>query len=368
MINTLFLNNKIGGENMHLIVPIAGQSSRFPGLRPKWMLNHPNGNLMIAQSIYGLDLSNIEEIIVICLKEHEDQYSVKNMLFKQFQKINLADKLRVIVIEESQSQPHTVYQGLKLANVEGPIFIKDSDNFFTYKPDSANSVCYACFEDLNRGNVTNKSYILQNESGRILNIVEKRVISDRFCCGGYSFADAFEFIKVYEQLQNIPNLYISHLIYQMILNGVTFSGKRVHNYLDWGTLEDWDAYRNRFCTLFVDLDGTLVENSAEFMSPFWGETDPIRDNIEVINRLYESGYGEIIITTTRSQEYEQVTHEQLARIGLKYHRILFGIFHSKRIVINDYSKSNPYRSCEAINLNRNSSQLAEMLQGVVPLP
>jgi len=74
-------------------------------------------------------------------------------------------------------------------------------------------------------------------------------------------------------LSDIPNLYVSHIIYQMILEGASFSGSPVTQFEDWGTLKDWNSYRSRFCTLFVDLDGVLVENSAEYFSPFWGRLE-----------------------------------------------------------------------------------------------
>ena len=36
---------------MKLLLPIAGRSSRFPNMKPKWLLTHPNGNFMIDESI-----------------------------------------------------------------------------------------------------------------------------------------------------------------------------------------------------------------------------------------------------------------------------------------------------------------------------
>lgn len=353
---------------MILILPVAGQSTRYPNMRPKWMLNHPNGNLMLVQSFYQWDLKNVECIVVICLRQHVDQYNVQNMLSKQFEKLGLLDKLQIIVIEQSNSQPHTVYQGLLKADISGPIFIKDSDNYFSCSPKEINEVCFANISDYDRQNVGNKSYIVMNELGSIVNIVEKRIISDSFCTGGYGFASAGDYIRTYEKLETVPGLYISHIIYQMMLDGIIFSGSRVSNYLDWGTLDDWNAYRQKYCTLFVDLDGVLVGNSAEYFQPFWGETDAIQQNIDAVNRLYDSGYAEIILTTSRIQDSEQMTYEQLKRTGVKYHRILFGLFHAKRIIINDYSDSNPYRSCDAVNIQRDSPQLKDMLLGLISFP
>jgi len=350
---------------MHLVLPIGGQSSRFPDVRPKWMLNHPNGNLMLVEAFHGWDLNQVESILVIGLRQHEEQYQIRAMLQKQFTKLGLENKIRIECIEKSDSQPHTVYQGIKLANLQGPIFIKDSDNYFHHVLAPGNTVCYASIGEIKRGNVINKSYLLLNEQGTVLNIVEKRLISDTFCTGGYGFGDAEEFCMAFEKMDDIPNLYVSHIIYQMILDGAVFNSACVQRYTDWGTLQDWQTYRSQFSTLFIDLDGVLVENSAEYFSPRWGETEGIRKNVETINALYDSGYGEIILTTTRGQEYESVTVEQLKRIGLKYHRILFGLLHAKRIIINDYSKTNPYRSCDAINLPRNSTQLTEMLSSLI---
>ena len=34
-----------------LIIPVAGKSSRYPGMRPKWLLTMPDGKLMLEKSI-----------------------------------------------------------------------------------------------------------------------------------------------------------------------------------------------------------------------------------------------------------------------------------------------------------------------------
>ena len=347
---------------MRLILPVAGQSSRFPGLRPKWLLTHPGGDLMIAASIRGLNLQHVDEIIVICLKAHYNEYDLDRVLKRQFDKLNLIDKLRIVQIDDSESQPHTVYQGLRKAKVDGPVLIKDADNHFEFTPVGGNVTCYVAMDDIKWVDPINKSYVVLDEQNAVVNIVEKQVISDTFCVGGYGFDEATDFARAFEKVHEFSNLYISHVIYQMILAGCPFVGERVRGYLDWGTLRQWNAYRSRFCTLFIDLDGTLVESSGEFFSPAWGESPAIEENVRIVNKLHDSGYAKIIIFTSRDPAYEEVTRLQLERIGLKHDQVIFGLFHSKRIIVNDYSKSNPYKSCEAINLRRDSSELVEMLE------
>lgn len=64
-----------------LIVPCGGKSSRFPGLKPKWMLTHPDGMLMVQKSILGLLRNNkFDRIIVTILKQHEIDYDAIEVL------------------------------------------------------------------------------------------------------------------------------------------------------------------------------------------------------------------------------------------------------------------------------------------------
>ena len=132
--------------------------------------------------------------------------------------------------------------------------------------------------------------------------MEKRVISNFFCSGAYGFEDAQEYLRNFNTLSHLKNLYISHIIYQMLLEDKAFSAAVCTDYSDWGTLKDWNRYKAQFGTLFVDLDGTLVRNSGEHFEPVWGTTEGLKENIQVINRLYDSGKVQIIITTSRKEE------------------------------------------------------------------
>jgi cupin superfamily acireductone dioxygenase involved in methionine salvage len=114
----------------------------------------------------------------------------------------------------------------------------------------------------------------------------------------------------------------------------------------------------------VDLDGTLIRDSGEYFEPVWGKTDGIKENIQAINRLYDGGKVQIIVTTSRKEEARQLTIQQLEREGLRYHQIVFGLNHGKRIVVNDYSRSNPFKSCDSVNIAHDSAELDEMLEAL----
>ena len=74
-------------------------------------------------------------------------------------------------------------------------------------------------------------------------------------------------------------LYISHIIYQQLLDGVTFKAQKVERYSDWGTLEDWNKYKSEYKTIFTDLDGVLVENSAEYFEPHGEQQTPAKKTL-----------------------------------------------------------------------------------------
>lgn len=351
---------------MKLILPVAGQSTRFPGVKPKWLLTHPNGNLMVTEAARGLALSEFSDIYIVCMKSHFDKYELHDPLISQFETMGCKDKLHVITLDtQTKSQPETVYESIQKAGITGQIYIKDSDNYFVENRVCGNFISTYDLNDMDLVYAKNKSYVSINEQNIITNIVEKRIISSMFNVGGYGFKSSDDFCLYYEKLANEDNLYISHIVYNMMLDGHIFLNSRVENYLDWGTLKEWNLYKSKFATLFVDIDGTLVKNSGQFFKPKWGETGRIEKNVEMLNSLYETGKVHIILTTSRTKDYKEITEQQLQREGIKYHQVIYGLYHAKRIIINDYANSNPYKSCDSINLKRDSDELQNMLADIM---
>jgi len=352
---------------MDLIITAAGQSTRFPDSRPKWLLTHPQGNLMVAESIKGLPYDDFEEIHMVVLKEHLETYGCESGIKDAFGILGIRGKLRLVILEEpTKNQPETVSKCLSITGRQVSFLIKDTDNYFESKDIIPNSIMTYDLMRMNNVNASNKSYVEKNEKGLITNILEKQIISSEFCCGGYSFASPSEFQKNFEEIKHHDDLYLSHVVFQMILNDIAFTTSPVEEYFDWGTKKDWDEYKSAFGTFFVDIDGLLVENSGRFFSPFWGTTGPIQNNIDAINKLYNSGRTQIILTTSRSSQFSHISEHQLKELGVGYHRIIYDLMHCKRTIINDYAASNTYPSCEAINIERdNYSELNSKLSGVL---
>ena len=351
---------------MNLIIPCAGESSRFPDTRPKWMLTQPDGKLMVVSSLGGLQLNNVENIYVVVLRKHLEQYQCEDGIKEAFADAGFGEKLNLVILDEvTESQPETIAKAIEIANVSGSIFIKDCDGCFRAEVKPVNEVCVYDLSKMNLVHAANKSYVICDEHGLVSNIAEKNIISSTFCVGGYAFEDAKVFLNYFNKMKHLPNLYVSHLIYQMMLDNHTFGVQGVDEYVDWGTLSEWTLYKQEYATLFIDIDGVLVENSGQYFSPRWGETSAITENVKAINSMFDSGKTQVILTTARKDSFKKQTEKQLENAGVKYHQIIYGLLHCKRIIVNDYSKTNPYKSCDAINLKRNSAELGEMLRDCV---
>ncbi len=350
-----------------LLLPVAGRSSRYPGMRPKWLLTHPRGTLMLTEAIRGLNPRQYNRVVIVALESHEREYRFSGPLVEEIAaEYGIPEgAIEVLLLKrETRSQPETIYEGLKQARVHGAFLVKDSDNYFLMPQiPSTNSVAVI---DLNTSKpilVGNKSYIRRRPEGSIQSIVEKQVVSNLFCCGGYFFEEAGEFCRHFELLKDQHGLYPSTIVQSLIDKGAGFRSVEAAHFEDWGTLPDWIAFKNTYATLFVELDGVIVLDSYRHFEPRWGSTEALRRNVATINRLYDSGKVEIILISSRRKEFAHVTEEQLRKNSIKYHRLVFDLpTGCRRILVGGFSENNPYEAACAINLRVNDDRLDEYLR------
>ena len=342
-----------------LLLPVAGRSSRFPGMRPKWLLTMPDGQLMIEKSIQGLDLTLFDRIVIVCLKEHLDKYTSEENVINSFISSTGVKPDLAILDEPTSSQSETIYNAINKASVEGAIFIKDCDNVFACNAKPINAVSTIDLNNVELIDAKNKSYVEVDSLGIISNIVEKDIISNFFCCGGYSFESATEFCSTYESINSDEEVYISHIIYKMLLNEAEFKLISAHSYIDWGTLREYRHYCKQHFTLFCDVDGVLLKNGSKFAKNGW-KTEGIAKNLTKISKLQSEGYLYLILTSSRPENEQEYTINELKKHGVRTDRCLFGLPHTRRYLINDYSPTNPYPSAVSINIERDSEVLDTM--------
>ena len=317
--------------------------------------------MMVTEAISGLNLDFFDHIYFICLQQHEDKYQFMKGFVSELDDAGLREKSNIVLLpEQTDSQSETVYTFLSGYDLDGFVFIKDSDGFYRCDVEERNQVAYFDLNDMDDINARTKSYVDLDVNDVVTNIVEKKVISSTFSSGGYGFADAKEFCKTFEKLQDMDGeCYISHIIFEMMLSGSTFYGTKTTDFKDWGTLDAWNKYKSQYKCLFVDIDGTLITNSSHHFPPYIGSGEPIENNIDFIAELHEQGKTKIVLTTSRPEKYRQLTIMELQTKGVPFDELVMGLPHCQRVIINDFARSNPYPSCKAINIPRNTDDLME---------
>lgn len=188
-----------------LIVPCAGKGM-LDG-KPKYLAQHPDGKLLIQKCLERIPVDGFQRILVVILQRDIDRYRVSLVVEDALKALSA----EIIALQDETARPaETVYQAMQLAMVQGSVVIKDSDN---------------CF-------------LIINEQRQIMDIFEKQFKSDVICAGLYGFADATDYLRVYERLNDhsypIQPLYVSHIIPYLI--GYV---QRVFRYVPCTSYEDW---------------------------------------------------------------------------------------------------------------------------------
>jgi hypothetical protein len=337
----------------YLIIPAAGRSSRFSTNKPKWLLTHPHGQLMIEEVVSGLDTKLYDECHIVILKEHCEKYDADVILKQCF-----GDLFKITILESpTKSSPETVVQCILKNNLEGQIIIKDCDCFVSYEePKNENFVIGLNIYNQEVKNLIEKSFIQTDESFILKNLIEKKVVSDTICVGVYSLNSKI-LVSLFNELNSFSNqeIYFSHLISLALEKNNIFTVGSATKYIDWGTSKEWFEYTSNLKTYIFDIDGIFLENTGKYGKKNWENYfSPIEDNVMALKKLSENG-SEIIFITSRTEKYLEYFKKYLNEMGIKYKSIISGCNHNKRIIVNDFSSTNPYPSCLSINIPRNGN-------------
>ena len=255
-----------------------------------------------------------------------------------------------------------MYEILKRANIsdDKEFFIKDCDSFFDHIPTEGNYVCVSSItehEVLKR--LSSKSFVISNDQGIINGIIEKKVVSDKFCVGGYKFDSVGLYKKTYEKLRdrNVKEIFVSHIIQDCLFHRHIFLEKQITNYVDVGTAEDWFEYNDR-PVIFCDIDGTLIKAQPKAM--YHEAPVALEENVKTLLKYQEKG-SQIVFTTARFKKYDDRTREILDSLGFKNYELVSGLQNVRRIIVNDYNEANPYPRATSINLKRDTDNLTDFI-------
>lgn len=111
-------------------------------------------------------------------------------------------------------------------------------------------------------------------------------------------------------------------------------------------------------TWIFDLDGTLVKHNGYLIDGVDSLLPGVREYLAEL-----PAEDKVLIVTSRTEEYQEMTELFLAEHGVRYDLILYGMPMGERILVND-AKPSGLQTAYAFNLNRNEFSLPEICREV----
>ena len=203
---TTLCNNK---KDITLVIPAAGKSSRYPDMRPKWMLTHPDGKMMIEKVLEEFRYKGYRRTCIVVLREHCSEFEADLVLKQAF-----GESIEVLILEKpTKSCPETIYKAIQDLKIKGRVIIKDTDCIVSPETVISENFIVGMSIDENSSikKIQNKSFIVKNDDNIIQDIVEKSIVSNNICLGVYCLLSE-EFIESYNQIIN-SNLLFEKMSY-----------------------------------------------------------------------------------------------------------------------------------------------------------
>lgn len=345
-----------------LLLPCGGKSSRYPGVRPKWMLTLPDGTLALKRAAESVAVSDFDRTVIAVRADHEERYGCRTMLRRAF-----GPDAEVLVLPgDTRGPADTVSHMIRYGGVSGRIAVKDADSFFRPKALPEGNFVAVC--DVRTApqmtHVGAKCFAVLNEDGLVVQMVEKSLVSNFVGVGLYGFSDAglFQdhFTPLFREVGE-GEIFVSHVLNCAILEGEAVSAHSVEDYVDVGTLGDWRRFVRMQGIIVCDLDGVVFENHSAFVAPYWDDPDkPIGPNVAVLLDWLQGG-AQLIFVTARPEACRAKTEAALAELGLGGQTLVMGCKHGRRFLVNDHAPSNPFPAAVGISIPRNTPCLGDYL-------
>jgi dTDP-glucose pyrophosphorylase len=211
---------------LNIVIPMAGKGSRFKDAGyafPKPLID-VGGKTMIEVVVNNLRPSCEHKFIFICQREHYEQYDLSNIL-----KNATRNKFEVVLINGiTEGAACTVLTAITHINNAHEMVIANSDQYIEKSLDS--------FVDTARNKsadgliMTFKashpkwSYARTDKSGRVLEVAEKKVISNDATVGIYFFKKGSDFVRgaeamIHKNIRSNNEFYVCPVYNELILEG-----------------------------------------------------------------------------------------------------------------------------------------------------
>jgi len=189
-------------QKFNIVVPMAGRGSRFTeqGYKDSKPFIDVNGKPMIQRVIENLNIEfdSDYEFVIICLKEDYDRYD-----FSIFDNIIGHEEWEVIcLLDVTEGAAQTILTSEQYINNNTPMLSFNSDQMIDYNPKET----FERFEKYDGGipcfygDGTDWSYAKNDDSGFVIEVAEKKQISNDATAGYYYWSKGSDYVKYAKQM------------------------------------------------------------------------------------------------------------------------------------------------------------------------
>lgn len=235
---------------MKIIIPMAGEGSRF--VQAGYALPKPlidiDGKSMIQRVVENLPFE--ADFIFVVRQEHLDNYSMESHL-----RAITNGRCEVVPVERlTEGAACTVLLAKSFIDSEEEFLVSNSDDLVEFDGDGFQKIRNEPSVDgiiFTFGASDPKwSFARCDGAGRIVEVAEKRPISDTATCGKYYFRRGSDFVAGAERMieKNIRTnneFYVCPVYNELIEDGKVIVPFDVYKMWGLGTPEDLDAYLDR---------------------------------------------------------------------------------------------------------------------------
>lgn len=233
---------------MNVVIPMAGRGSRLAG--------HPSGLPKPLIEIGGrplwswaascLPLERAERLVLVCLREHVSAYGLDAAFAEEFDGL----PLRLVVLDDvTDGQLRTVVASAGEWQLDAPLLVYNADTWFLH--DQAQLLASLERHDGVLG-VAEKpgdrwSFARVDDTGRVVEVAEKRRISNWACTGLYHFRDARRFLADAQAMFDAGDrtkgeYFVAPLYERMIARGESVGIAVAEQFMPLGTPEELEAF------------------------------------------------------------------------------------------------------------------------------
>jgi dTDP-glucose pyrophosphorylase len=207
---------------MKVIVPMAGRGSRFKNvgeMTPKPLIP-VLGKPMLYWALKSIDGIEYSQLVFIALKEHEVNFGLKTLLHELY-----GNNVTLILIDEvTEGQLCTVLAAEEHLNSSEDILITSSDTFVKSKiGEHISRKADDCAGLISVANLPGDrwSFAKVDDTGRVVEVAEKRRISNYASTGLYYFANGYDFLteakRIIENKEKTQGEYYVIPVYQKFI-------------------------------------------------------------------------------------------------------------------------------------------------------